>query len=153
MCAPEVYKFSRKFYNVRELKLPLEILFCPNENDDCSAASDYKQIKKYAIKHFLKTHVTRDTQLHFPVARAIMFQLPLRTWKIMGNGMDRTRIQIWPVNIIRAANPFVWKDNRFRRWEQSSSLAHWLNQQKKNDEKRLENLLEEASSSLQVPNT
>lgn len=59
----------------------------------------------------------------------------------------------WPVNIIRAANPFVWKDDRFRRWEQSSSLAHWLNQQKKNDEKRLENLLEEASSSLHVPNT
>lgn len=57
-----------------------------------------------------------------------------------------------PENIIRTAHPSVWKNDHRRRWDQSSSLAHWLNQQKKNDEMSLKDLLEEAAS-LQVPNT
>lgn len=45
--------------------------------------------------------------------------------------------------------PYVWKDH-LKGWGQSSFLAHWLKQQKKNKEKSLENLLEEAVSSLRV---
>lgn len=112
---------------------------------------DYKQIKKYAIKHYLKTHVTRD-QVPFSCSKCDYVSLTLKDVENHGKWYGPHKNTDLPVDIIRAANPFVWKDDHLRRWDQSSSLAHWLNQQKKNEEKSLENLLAEAAS-LQVPNT
>lgn len=110
---------------------------------------DYKQIKKYAIKHYLKTHVTRH-QVPFSCSKCDYVSLTLKDVENHGKWYGPHKNTDLPVDIVRAADPFVWKDDHIKRWDQPSSLAHWMNQQKKNDEKSLQNLLEVAAS---LPNT
>lgn len=106
---------------------------------------DYKQIKKYAIKHYLKTHVTRH-QVPFSCSKCDYVSLTLKDVENHGKWYGPHKNTDLPVDIVRAADPFVWKDDHLKRWDQPSSLAHWMNQQKKNDEKSLQNLLEVAAS-------
>lgn len=100
---------------------------------------------------YLKTHVTRY-QVPFSYSKCGYVSLTLKDVENLGKWYGPHKNTDLPLNIIRAANPYVCKDDHLRHWDQPSSLAHWVNQQKKNDEKSPQNLLEEAVSLLNTVN-
>lgn len=73
---------------------------------------------------YLKTHMTRD-QVPFSCSKCDYVSLTLKDVENDEKWYGPHKYTDLPVDIIRAAKPFVWKDYHLRRWDQPSQLAHW----------------------------
>lgn len=56
----------------------------------------------------------RKIKFRFPAENVIMCHLPLKLKKIIENGTEPWNTDI-PIDVIRAANPLVWRENHLKR--------------------------------------